>query len=151
MKAYLSYSTPGDQIFALRLQTLASVYGVEAYVPGVPSRAMAQISERDLAALQASDVILAIVLQTPSPGALAEISAAQQCGKFLLPIVSPGVYLRLEIQPEAVFVLNPDNPAETEQRIVEYLAQNKQSQEGTKALLALATVALGLFLFTESK
>ena len=68
-------------------------------------------------------------------------------GKLFLPIVSPGVFLRLEIQPESVFVLNPDNPAVTEQQLVEYLAQKKQSKENTTALLALTTVALGLFLF----
>ena len=48
MKAFLSYSTPAEQIFALRLQTLASVYDVEVYVPGVPSRGAAQLSPRDL-------------------------------------------------------------------------------------------------------
>ena len=35
---FISYSAGADQVVALRLQTLASVYGFEAYVPPAQTR-----------------------------------------------------------------------------------------------------------------
>jgi len=38
MKAFISYSTALDQILALRLQTMAAVYGMTVYVPPATTR-----------------------------------------------------------------------------------------------------------------
>ena len=38
MKAFISYSTTLDQIIALRLQTMAAVYGITSYVPPATTR-----------------------------------------------------------------------------------------------------------------
>jgi hypothetical protein len=38
MKTFISYSTALDQIIALRLQTMAAVYGMTIYVPPASTR-----------------------------------------------------------------------------------------------------------------
>lgn len=46
-----------------------------------------------------------------------------------------------------VVIIDPVNPAQTEFEIVQHLKQRNASQQATKALIALGTLALGLLIF----
>ena len=148
MKAFISYSTALDQIIALRLQTLAAVYGITSYVPPATTRQIdaRQLSPEVLVQLQASDVVLAIITHNPAASAVSEMNWAVASGKLLVPIVgpdvSPGDYR--EFQP--LFRVDPSDPSEAERRIVQYLAEKQQASSSRSALVALATLGVALLV-----
>jgi len=152
VKVFISYSTANDQIVALRIQTLAAVYGVTVFVPGATTRKSqspalpAAVQEQ----LRDSDVVLAVMMDAPSPAAVSELNLALAIGKLLIPILGPSVSSdQLErFQPH--FRVDPLDPSRTENEIVSYLAGKQQNKQHT-ALLAVLTLTLALFLFAKAK
>src|SRR6266542_5209968 len=149
MKVFISYSTSMDQIVALRLQALATVYGLTSYVPPATTRQTPdpQLTEEVQRKLHESDVVLAVMMHNPANGAVSEMNSALATGKLLIPIVSPMVSPECYTRFEPHFVLDPADPSRTESAIVQFLAQRHQVNHAKTALLALATVAVGLLLF----
>jgi len=149
MKAFISYSTAIDQIIALRLQTMAGVYGMTIYVPPATTRhavAPELIPEVQMQ-LDESDVVLAVITHNPAPSAISEMNRALESGKLLIPIVSASVPREYYTQFRRYFVVNPGDPSQVEQQIVQFLAEKQQAHAGKTALLALATLAVALLLF----
>jgi len=154
MKTFVSYSTALDQILALRLQTMASVYGMTVYVPPATTRhsptglLIPEVQEQ----LGQSDVVLAVITQMPTPGAVNEMNEAVRLKKLLIPIVSPGVPSEYYINFQHVVLVDPADPSRAEREIVGILAGKQQEKASKTALLALATLAVALLLFgTYSK
>jgi|SRR5579862_9807493 len=149
MKTFISYSTAQDQIIALRLQTLAAVYGMTVYVPPATTRQTwtGALSPEVQNHLRESDVVLAVITHNPTPGAVNEMNAGLQLGRLLVPIVSQSVPRQYYADFPAYFVVDPVSPWQTEQAIVQFLKGKQQSDAAKAGLLALATVAVGLLLF----
>ncbi len=149
MKVFVSYSTALDQIIALRLQTMAAVYGVTTYVPPASTRQMiaSALTPEVRQNLLDSDVVLAVITHAPVPSALSEMNEAVAQGKVLIPIIGPGVAPEYYIQFQPYFVVQPADPSQTEQQIVQFLAQKQQAQTAKNALIALATLTVALLLF----
>lgn len=154
MKTFISYSTAQDQIIALRLQTLAAVYGMTVYVPAATTRQVwpgflvPEVQEQ----LRQSDVVLAVITQNPAPSAVSEMNTAVTLKKLLIPIVSAGVPRQHYASFQPFFVVNPTDPSQTEREIVQFLGGRQQAEALKTGLLALATLALALLLFgSESK
>jgi hypothetical protein len=154
MKTFISYSTAADQIIALRLQTMAAVYGMTIYVPPATTREnrtgllIPEVQEQ----LRQSDVVLAVITHRPAPSALSEMNSAVSLGKLLIPIVGPGVPADYYANFRPYFVVDPNDPSQAEQQIVQFLAGQHQMQvAGTAALLALTTLVIALLLFGKSK
>lgn len=151
MKVFISYSTASDQIVALRLQTLAAVYGLTIYVPPATTRQTPNpaISADVQQKLQESDVVLAVMMHNPAAAAVSEMNWALATGKLLIPIVSPFIPHEHYARFQPHFLVNPSDPSQTEGAIVRFLAEKQQAEQTKTALLALATLALGLFLFSS--
>jgi hypothetical protein len=149
MKVFISYSTALDQIIALRLQTMAGVYGMTSYVPAASTRNLhtPQLLPEVQKNLQDSDVVLAVITQGPAPSALNEMNWAVTTRKLLIPIISPGVPPEYYSQFQPYFIVNPTDPSQTEQQIVQFLAQKQQAKTAQNALVALATLTVALLLF----
>jgi hypothetical protein len=149
MKVFISYSTSLDQIIALRLQTMAAVYGMTVYVPPATTRSAiaATLTPEVLNQLNDSDVVLAVITHAPAPSAVSEMNSALAAGKLLIPIVGAGVPPQNYNRFPRFFVVDPDNPSQVEQEIVKFLAEQRQAKAGTPALLALATLTVALLLF----
>ncbi|HEV2378685.1 MAG TPA: hypothetical protein VG206_02700 [Terriglobia bacterium] len=152
MRVFISYSTALDQIIALRLQTIAAVYGMTVYVPPANTRRYAapQLAPEVLSELNQAEVVLAVITQQPTASALSEMNHAVQTGRLLIPIVSPGVPLEYYSQFQPYFVVNPADPSTTEQEIVQYLAGKQQAERGKTAIFALAIFAVALLLLGGS-
>ena len=152
MKVFISYSTALDQIIALRLQTMAAVYGMTVYVPpattryGVAPALLPEVQKQ----LDESNVVLAIITHKPVPSAMTEMNAASMSGTLLIPIVSWTVPREYYVGFQQYFVVDPNDPSLAEREIVYFLEQKQAEQgQGTAkfALIALATLAVGLLLF----
>jgi hypothetical protein len=148
MKAFISYSTTLDQIIALRLQTMAAVYGITSYVPAATTRQSdsSYLTSDVRQHLQESDVVLAIVTHNPSASAISEMNWSVAQGKLLIPIISPGVSPEYYSNFQPFFVVDPVDPSQAEQQIARYLAQKQQAQTANGALIGLATLSVALLV-----
>ena len=151
MKVFISYSMAADQLVALRLQTLAAVYGLTVYVPPATTRQTAdpELSEEVRGKLGESDVVLAVMMRNPAASAVSEMNWALATGKLMIPIVSPSVSPDYYRRFQPFFMLNSADPSQTEGEIVNFLAEKQQTERSKTALLALTTLALGLILFSS--
>jgi hypothetical protein len=154
MKVFISYSTSLDQIIALRLQTLVAVYGMTIYVPPATTRndtsglLIPEVQKQ----LGESEVLLAVITHVPVLSAINEMNSAVASQKLLIPIVAQGVPPEYYVHFRPYFLVNPQDPSKTEEEIVRFLAEKQQAETAKKALLALATLAVGLLLFgSDSK
>lgn len=149
MQVFISYSIAIDQLVALRLQTLATVYGMTVYVPPASSREgfAASLSQEVEEKLRASDVVLAVMMHTPSTAAVNEMNAAIAARKILIPIVSPTVSPAY-YSGFPHFLLDLADPSKTESAIIKFLNQQLQPRSTTAELVALTTLTLGLLLFS---
>lgn len=77
LRVFISYGAHDDQVIALRLQTLASVYGFQAFVPPATTRVgsgrLAPSVEQEISR---ADVVFAVVNNIPSKATLAELNHA---------------------------------------------------------------------------
>ncbi len=151
MKVFISYSMPADQLVALRLQTLAAVYGLTVYVPPATTRQTPnpELTEEVQGKLWESDVVLAVMMRNPAASAVSEMNWALATGKLMIPIVSPSVSPDYYVRFQPHFMLNPADPSQTEGAIVNFLADKQQTERTKTALLALTTLAVGLILFSS--
>src|SRR5579863_1269046 len=123
MKAFISYSTALDQIIALRLQTMAAVYGVTSYVPPATTRqaGMGDLIPEVRRNLQDSDVVLAVITHNPTQSAINEMNWAVEQHKLLIPIVGAGVAQEYFARFVPYFLVNPADPSNVEKQIVDFL------------------------------
>jgi hypothetical protein len=149
MKTFISYSTALDQIIALRLQTMAAVYGMTIYVPPASTRQaggtgllIPEVQEH----LRQSDVVLAVITHRPTPSAVSEMNSAVTLRKLLIPIVGPGVPPAYYSNFEPYFLVDPNDPSQAEQQIVQFLSGKQQAEAARTAVLALTTLAIALLL-----
>src|ERR1700733_2033887 len=144
-RVFISYGGYDDQVIALRLQTLASVYGFESYVPAATTRTgSGTLSPGARQQLDLSDLVLAVVNHQPTQATVAELNHAIAQKKMVIPIVGQWVDPSFAQAFPAAFVLNPMNPAEVEQQIMTFLQQSKANKETKQMLVGLAAVAVGL-------
>ena len=153
MKVFISYSTALDQVVALRLQTMAAVYGIASYVPAATTRNLsnASLSPEVAQNLNDSDVVLAVITHAPVPSAITEMNLAVERRKLLIPIIGPYVDPGPYRNFKPYFVVDPANPSGVEQQIGQFLSQQKQAENTKTALLALATLTVALVLFSTLK
>jgi hypothetical protein len=149
LKVFISYSTAADQIIALRLQTIATVYGMTIYVPPATTRHVAtpELIPEVQRQLNESDVLLAVITHIPVPSAISEMNVWLASGKLPIPIVSPGVPQEYYARFNPYFIVDFADPSKTEQQIVRFLAEKHQAEKGKTALIALAIFATALLLF----
>ena len=154
MKLYIAYGTEADQVIALRLQALAAVNGLDVYVPpAYTRRPSAALEPQALDTLMESDVVLGVITTGISNTCRQELDAARAFArkKQLIVLADPAVALQLqEHLPGKVVVIDPANPAQAEQLMVQYLKQTEIEQTAKTALIALGTLALGLMLFSNT-
>jgi hypothetical protein len=149
---FISYSAFEDQVLALRLQTLAAVYGFNAYVPPAQTRQSPALLKDDARrAIDDADLFLAVVTQQPSPAAISEVEYARGHGRLIIPIVGPFVDPSfLSAFPQA-FYIDPANPAKVETDIVAFLQKSQTDKSNRNLFVGLTALAVGLLLLSDSK
>ena len=154
MRVFISYSAQEDQVIALRLQTLAAVYGFQAFVPPATTRARSAVQRLHLSIQQEirhSDLVIAVVNHTPSNSAIAELNFATSLQKVVVPIVSPWVDRDfLQSFPKA-FVIEPRDPSKVESDVLKFLHDSKASKETTTAVVGLTALIVVMLLLSEKK
>lgn len=151
-KVFISYSVSADQVLALRLQTLAAVYGFTASVPPAQTRqpGVALLRDEVRRWIDESELFLAVVTQKPSNAAIAEVEYARGQKKLIVPIVGPLVDSDfLKAFPQA-FYIDPSNPGKVETDIVDFLHQSHSAKANGQLLAGLTALAVGLLLLSAT-
>lgn len=154
MKLYIAYGTEADQVIALRLQALAAVNGLSAYVPPAYTRQVHAINlePESHAKLLDSEVILGVVTTKISDTLRLELESARELLKEAIVIAdSSSAPVLKDYSPGRVVVIDPANPEAAEAEIVKLLKQSEIEQTARTALIALGTLALGLMLFAPQE
>ena len=150
LKLYIAYGMASDQMTALRLQALGAVNGLTVYVPPAHTRmnTTSSLDPQSEISLVAADVVLGVVTSSVSDACWHELNAAKRLRKNTIVMAEPVVAPELEPHfTGSVLVINPADPAQAEQGIVQFLKKTELEQGAKTALIALGTLALGLLLF----
>jgi hypothetical protein len=146
LKVYISYGTVQDQVTALRLQALAAVNGLSAYVPPAHTRKPGGVlDEQSKEKLRDSGGVLGTVGgDHPSAAWRQECDIANQTSKLRIHI-APDDQLGLLDNGVAAVGLDATQPrAEAVTRLSEFLSKLEIPTEKKKTLMDLSLVALGL-------
>jgi len=150
LRIYIAYGAPANQVTALRLQALAAVNGLTVYVPPAYTRqdTSGQLDPQSDLRLRETDVVLGIVTFFAADACWQELNAGKRLGKRIIVLADPVIAQDLEPHfPGSILAIDPQNPAQAESSLVEFLRNANLQSNVTTALLALGTIALGLFLF----
>jgi len=147
-RVYLSHSLdPAETSLAWRLQTLATAYGIEMFVPNYASMAAAGATSVQNA-IDRADCVLAIITTAVSPNVQNELRYALEKRKLVIPIVRSDLRgSPLVGQFPRVFSFAPsDDPGTIETQIVDFLKERQVAKDKQQAIGALAAVGLGLLV-----
>jgi hypothetical protein len=150
VKIFLSYGGLADQVTALRLQALAAVNGLTAYVPPAYTRQSSTgVLDPDVALkIRDATVVLGVIGSGFSEACRQELTAALALKKAAIVMADPA--FAAPLQPHfgnQLVVIDPSNPGAAELAIVQHLKLIDAQDSAKKALLALGTIALGLLIF----
>jgi hypothetical protein len=147
MKVFITYGTGADQVTALRLQALGAVNGLSVYVPPPFTRQASHVlTEEPAQKLNQADVVLGVVGAGLSDACRQELQACRATQKPTTVIAAP--HLAKELEPyfgTDITVVDAANP----HAVVQHLQDIRAEKESKDALVALGTVALGLFLLAR--
>jgi hypothetical protein len=154
LKVFISYGHNADQVTALRLQALGAVNGLTVYVPPAFTRQLPAVvlDPESAQKMNEADVILGVVGSELSEACRQELNAGLAIRKPTIVMADPHVAPLL--QPSFgsnVIVIDPANPDQAELGIVRHLKSINATQNATKALLALGTLALGLLMLAPQE
>jgi hypothetical protein len=153
MKVFISYGDADDQVTALRLQALGAVNSLTVYVPPAHTRrgATALLDPESAQKLKDSDVLLGVISAALSEACRQELSAGLGLRKHMIVMSYPesAPVLQLHFASNLV-TIDPDNPGAAEIGIVQHLKALNAEQAAKTALLALGTLALGLFILAPA-
>ena len=134
MKVFISYGKPEEQVTALRLQSLAAVSGITAYVPPVKNRLAetGKLSEPVKKKLRKSDVVFQITRYMMEDASGVEVQKAKQ--------------MRIPVFDRCLIPYVTKNP--TIDTLMQLNCQ-KFDDPDLKAILALCFTAQGLILLSD--
>jgi len=150
MKVFISYGDAADQVTALRLQALAAVNQLTAYVPPAHTRQLLLLSPESAQKVRDAEVILGVIGNGPTEACRLELNFAIASHKATIVMCTPA--LAPQLRPsfgDSLIEIDPNDPGKAEQHIVSYLHAVKAQQNAKTALLALGTLALGLLIFAS--
>ena len=152
MNVFLSYGSTPDQVTALRLQALAAVNGLTAFVPPAYTRQSpsVQLDNDSQQELNEADVVLGVIGAGLSESCRQELNAGIELAKVTIVIAEPGIASQLTLPTSpSLIVIDPAKPEQAEMSLVRHLKSIKAEQSSKTALLALSTIALGLLILTH--
>jgi len=149
--AFISYNTsPEEQVFVYRLQTLASASGINVLLP---QRDGSVLSNETKQRINLADSVIVFLTSGLSPQVREELAYAQGRDKLIIPIYERGARISplkekfdwIEYDPRK------DTPGAVEQKVLKLLKEKKKTKENLSAAL-LAVLGIGLLaLLTSNK
>ena len=153
MKVFISYGDTADQGTALRLQALAAVNGLTAYVPPASTRTKFPATLDPASAQQVAEanLVLGVIGAGLTEACRQELNSGVTLRKNTIVMAYPEFarQLRPYFGPNLVEI-DPANPDAAEAGIVQYMKTVDAQQSAKTALLALGTLALGLLILAPA-
>ena len=103
------------------------------------------ITDQIRRAIDQSDCVLAIITEKVGDVVAHELNYAASKGKLIVPVVREGISVStLGTMP--VFYFSPENSAQAEVQVVEFLKKQKVGKENLQSMAAFILAGLGVFL-----
>jgi hypothetical protein len=153
MNVFISYGNTADQVTALRLQALAAANGLSVYVPPAHTRQTPTmvLSPEASQKLNDAEVLLGFIGNGLSEACRQELNAGMKLRKNMIVMSYPELAAQMEPHfGQNLIVIDPAKPDQSERGIVQYLRDMDAQQSAKKALLALGTLVLGLFILAPT-
>lgn len=148
--AFISYNTtPEEQVFIYRLQTLALASDISVLLP---QRNGHILSNETKTRINGSNVVLAFLTAKLTPEVREELGYAQGKGKLIIPIYETGVRLTNDFKQQYKWIeYNPDKntPGDIERKVVEMLKELKKEKQN-KDVVLLTVLGIGLLALIAS-
>lgn len=159
-RVFLSHSaSPEDQAVVWRLQTLATSYGMELYVPPrgtgfdkPKSRHHPFSWSKVQREIDQSDCIIALITTAMTANTERELGYALGKQKLIVPILGPQVdSTQLRIQFPAYFQYHLyEDPGKIATDVMNYLNGQKLNKEAKQAVAALVAISVGMLLLSAA-
>ncbi len=153
LRIYIAYGSAADQVTALRLQALGGVNGLTVYVPPAFTRQdpAGQLDAQSEDKLRNSDVVLGVVTSWLSTSCRNELLWAD-ANKRTIILAHPTAVEALSAHfAEKIVVFDPNYPAAAETAVIAELGKPGLQKDAVTAILALATIFLGLLIFSPQE
>ena len=147
--AFISYNTsPEEQVFVYRLQTLASASGINVLLPQRDGRVL---SDETRQRINLADSVIVFLTSNLTSQVREELAYAQGRDKLIIPIYEKGARLSslkgkfawIEYDPER------DTPGAVERKVLKLLEEKKKKKANLAAAL-LAVLGIGLLALLAS-
>jgi len=148
--AFISYNTsPEEQVFVYRLQTLASASGINVLLP---QRDGSVLSDETRQRINLADSVIVFLTSSLTPQVREELAYAQGRDKLIIPIYEKGAKISplREKFDWIEYDRRKDTPGAVEQKVLKLLKEKKKTKEGLSAAL-LAVLGIGLLALLTSK
>jgi hypothetical protein len=159
-KVFLSHSaSPEDQPVVWRLQTLATSYGIELYVPARGTHFDKQKSRNQpfnwvtvQREIDRSDCVIALITATMTSHTERELGYALGKKRLVVPILGPNVEpTDFQTQFPIYFQYHPyEDPGKVATDVLNYLNKQKIDKEAKQALAALVAIGVGMLLLSAA-
>lgn len=159
LSIYLSYGYREDKTIAFRLQAIAALHGLEAYLPETGERVFPSAAPSGFHKLDRSDFVVGIASRSVTAHMAHELAWALKYNKPAVLLLGPNVRTPADIKNLHIFRLDPSKPpGRIEQELVQYVRevaarrQIKLKKQETNDLAWLLVIGLGLlFLYLSTK
>ncbi len=139
--AFISYNTsPEEQVFVYRLQTLAAASDITVLLP---QRNGQRLTNETRLRIDRSNCVIAFLTSQLTPDTREELAYAEAKGKLVIPIYEKDVVT--PSAPETWISYDPltETPGVVEQKVLSFLKEKKRTEENKQALI-LVGLGLGL-------
>ena len=147
--AFISYNTtPDEQVFIYRLQTLAGASDITVLLP---QRNGQRLTGETKLRIDKADSVIAFLTSDLNPHVREELAYAEGKGKLIIPIYEKGIQLPPGQKKFNWISYDPqrDTPGMVEQKVVEFLTHKKVEKENRDAIVLIG-LGLGLLWLISS-
>ena len=147
--AFISYNTtPEEQVFIYRLQTLAGASDITVLLP---QRNGQRLTSETKLRIDKADGVIVFLTSNLSPHVREELAYAEAKEKLIIPIYEKGIRLPSGQKKSNWISYNPqsDTPGMVEQKVVEFLKRKKVEKENRDAIVLIG-LGLGLLWLISS-
>jgi len=148
-QVFVNFSSPHEQVLALRLQALGSASGISVQIPQVFTRqpGFELVRPQPTPTVAFSQLVIGIALREISQGFAVDMEYAKQTSRPILVFAGPLTAGKLQQDyPNGVVIVDPNDSATLETHLARVINQVAAQQRDRVLLKGFALLAVGLIL-----
>jgi hypothetical protein len=148
-QVFVNFSSPREQVLALRLQALGSASGISVQLPQIFARqpGFELVPPQPTPTVAFAQLVIGIALNEVSQGFAVDMECARQTGRPTVVFAGPQTAGKLQqAYPNGVVVVDPNDSTTLEVHLANVINQVAAQQRDRVLLKGFALLAVGLIL-----